>query len=183
MQNILVITQLILIDYKKGNIMNIKQFKEKYKKELSEGTISIELINDSLDYIAEKASSERESISSYIRNIYSHMLKYLYQPNKQTKSWIVTIVNNNADLVKAKEKYKSSFNDVINNQDKLNRIFNNSLESARKETRINIEYKDIYDKYFNIDYIMDYNKLMEFLDRFANTYEAKTYLSKIRGGK
>lgn len=68
--------------------MNIGEFMQKYGDSIKDGIIREGCIGDFFDLILESNRAEKREIMSYIRLMYHHMLKYLYQKDHQTGFWI-----------------------------------------------------------------------------------------------
>ena len=65
---------------------------------------------EKLDIIQEMAKRDLSRMESQFERIYEHLLKYKYQKDRQTRSWINTIIDSKNNIEKQKEESKSIWN-------------------------------------------------------------------------
>lgn len=62
------------------------------------------------DLLAEMSAAEKREVKSYLRNIVLHLLKWDYQPEKRTRSWMLSITNSRNQLVDIFDDSRSLIN-------------------------------------------------------------------------
>lgn len=77
---------------------SIHEFLEENYERLNGGEITEEDIRYMINELLEMSKSDERAFKSYYRRIILHMLKYKYQPEKQTRSWIESILDSRSDL-------------------------------------------------------------------------------------
>lgn len=125
-----------------------------YDKELLEGAI-----NNAADNTINCASI-----------MYQHMIKYSLQPDKQSASWVGSIVNNsekiNSNLSKTKVR------DLLETEEyrkKLNKAFENALNKASDESHLNRDWLDKKSeniRIFSPTDLGDRDKIIKFLNNY-----------------
>lgn len=125
-------------------------------------------------------NSKTEETLSYIETMYTHILKYKYQPGKQSASWVKTIrINNyNANMMLSNNSIKRKIGEV-----EISKMFQKARNSAAKETGINLkifptEINDDNDILF--EKMIDKEQLEKFMQNNAKTQEVKDYLENKR---
>lgn len=157
--------------------MNIDEFMQKYGDSIKDGIIREGCIGDFFDLILESNRAEKREIMSYIRLMYHHMLKYLYQKDHQTGSWIKTIRNCYRYLEEARYETKYIWNSICDED--LIRQYINGRKDAIIETKLNdnIFPKEFPSDYFELDNISESTKMEKFLIDNVETWQAKKYLN------
>ncbi len=97
---------------------------------------------DQLDYdnlieeIESMGSSQRQALASNLRILLLHLLKWKYQPNRRTKSWVSSIIEHNTRL-------QDAFDDSPSLKGYFEQILDKNYQKARKlaanETGLSIE--------------------------------------------
>ena len=134
------------------------------------------------EILNEMGSSDLDEFKSRLLNLYFHMLKYQYQKEIQTSSWIRTIVEQSkqlGELVSRKSlKYKIS-DDIVNN------VYDKALKNA---TNSSTTYEKRYGKpefpsklpnEYYLQSIIDSEYIYTFLIKYKYTQEAINYLDKM----
>lgn len=157
-------------DYK-----NIHEFMDKHCTEISKGIIEPDCMMEACDYLLEMATSDLRSATSQLRRLYIHLLKYKFQPNKQTRSWINTIRNASMELDEALCN-KALANKIDSDCQEI--VYNNARKTAIGETGLNssIFPKEILDE-FKLDDIRDASYIRKYLIKYAYSDDALKELS------
>ena len=94
---------------------------------------------DLLDIISE-ASRQKEKINNIqnsIKTMFSHMIKYQYNPRRQTKSWVSTIIREYKNIISYSIKELNRYIDT----DILDESYKNGRNEAVNEDEDNIIHK------------------------------------------
>ena len=154
-------------------MQSIHEFLEDRYERLNGGEATKEEIRDMVNTLLEMAKSdEREFRNQYIRLIL-HMLKYVYQPVKQSGFWIDSIRDSHRHLVEMVDD-KSLMRVVL--QD-LSKCYFKARRFAAGETRLPLSTFPVEcPSEWTIENITDYDFLDDFLVKNAYSEEAKKYL-------
>ena len=90
--------------------MNYNEFIKKHQEVILGGDITESYVDDCLDIIQEMAANLEKDMKSQLIRIFMHLLKYQFQPIKQSRSWINTIRSASNEINKIKQKNKSIWN-------------------------------------------------------------------------
>ncbi len=129
---------------------------------------------DLLDII-EEVSKQKDLINdakNSLKTIFCHMIKYQYNPRRQTKSWVATIIREYKLLSKMKKLNKFITDEI------LNESYNNGRNEAISEDEDNvIENKSqIYRPYnWNIEFVTNINSIIDFLHKYESDYRFDNY--------
>ena len=158
--------------------MDFQKFLNEYGETLKNGIITEACVDDFFDLVLEMDRAEIRSIKSQLRRIYCHMLKYLYQPEKQTRSWITTIRDASRELYGFCNDSKYSWKSII--EEDTIRCYNNAINDASNETGIDKRKfpKQMSDD-FKMENVSDNDYIENFLKSNAYSYEAKKTLYMI----
>lgn len=135
-------------------------------------------------YITERKDTNDTitSINSEFVTKMAHMLKFIYQKNKQTTTWIKTIFRTTNTINELLSNCKNNLKNVLNavmNVENFNSLYNEAINKASNETNID---RSIFAKHdfseWTYGFLMDDSKVKELLIKNAYTYEAKEYLSR-----
>ncbi|RIV22314.1 DUF29 domain-containing protein [Fibrisoma montanum] len=85
--------------------------------------------------------AERLALNSQLRRLMAHILKWKYQPNKRSTSWVRSIVNARQEIYQLQEYMPSLTNEYIESVWKRN--FDAATEVAKAE--MNISRKDKFE--------------------------------------
>ncbi len=103
------------------------------------------------------ANAERRALNSQITRLMSHILKWRYQPDRRSTSWVRTIVNARQEI-KALQDYMPSFNRKY-----IETIWEKNFESAvdAAKAEMNLSRKDKFqpaelnwDEVFDDEYLL-----------------------------
>lgn len=127
-----------------------------------------------LDILTEASNQKAfiNDISNSIKTMFCHMIKYQYNPRRQTKSWVETIVREFNKLTEIEFK---KLNRIIDD-DLLNESYKDGRNEAINEDEDNIINKSspLYRPYdWNIQLITQLELLVKFLK--DNEYPYKLY--------
>lgn len=140
--------------------------------ELEDFILEEEIMLEAVKQGSDKAQSE-------LKTIMQHMLKHQYQPERQGKSWCDSIGDsyNEYNEVINNKKYGSKKN-IINNID-LDECYKDARNHALSETKLN---QSVIPKQrpseWDIDYITNYDKIIEFLKDKYNPYATYNFKSE-----
>lgn len=107
-----------------------------------------------------------DNVGGHVFNLYVHLLKYLNQKNRQSRSWISTINNSNDEIIKA---YNSTLRNKRNDNYNINKRYYNvvnikslsnwyylAVEEAARQTGCNIvNSPGVGEGYWDADFIRD----------------------------
>lgn len=155
--------------------MDFEKFISMYGNDLKNGIMSESCVNDFFDLVLEMGVSEKRSLTSQLKRLYTHMLKYLYQPEKQTRSWINTIRNSHYELQEYYFESKNIWKSVT--EDDIMRCYINAVSSAGNETGIDKrKFSKELSEDFYLENIVNTDYIENFLKNNAYSYEAKKVL-------
>lgn len=156
-------------DYK-----NIHEFMEKHGDKIVNGVIEESFMEEACDYLLEMATSDLRAAASQLKRLYIHLLKYKFQQNKQTRSWINTIRNASLEV-----------NEALDNKSLANKFDTDSQETiyyhARKvtssETRLPLScFPNYLPEDFALNLIRDTVFIEDYLRKYALSIDAKKEL-------
>jgi hypothetical protein len=109
--------------------------------------------NDDCEYLEE---ANIEGLHKFIKNLFGHMLKFIYQPERQSRGWVVTIGRSINEIRDVFTKDPNKINEVTNEY--LDNIFVEALHFLYNQTGIkeNIPRYDDWD----IDFIQNKNSVV-----------------------
>ena len=162
-----------------------------FKNCCTDNSYMIKYLNE--DYLTEESIKDiTENLISYISVIFCHLLKWKYQPSKQSTSWVRSISSSYMHIVDLIYKNKK-----MREQDLIKSVYNNikirnneayefGKRIAIKETRLAKEINDdinnktyasdidefdsVYYNFINIDRLLVFNRLIDYIIRRANEY-------------
>lgn len=156
-------------------ILSKEEFIKKHQDVILTGIVTESYIEDMLDMIEEGVKSDIKATRSQIRRIFTHMLKYQYQNDHQTRSWINTIRDANRNLQDQMKTDKNVYN--VFGDDMLNDIYEDALRDAKNETGLPLKVFPLSrPNDFTKDNIVDSDFIEEFLKKYAYTDYAKQTL-------
>ena len=143
------------------------------------------------DYLTEESVKDiTENLISYISVIFCHLLKWKYQPSKQSTSWIRSISSSymhTVDLIYKNKKMREQdlIKSVYNNiKVRNNEAYEFGKRIAIKETHLAEEINDdinnktyisdidefdsVYYNFIDIDRLLVFNRLIDYIIRRAN---------------
>jgi len=137
------------------------------------------LCNDLMNMVINEASNPEDRIASFGALVFGHMLKYQYQPFKQSASWIEIIVKKGIPEIQRCLSVKKGLRKRITSSD-LDKWYNDGLKNiAIPETKgYNINFPEQRPEDWTLDNILDYEFIKNFLVSNAQTIYAKNYLEK-----
>ena len=101
--------------------------------------------------------AERHALSSQLRRLMIHILKWKYQPEKRSTSWVRTIVNARQEIKEIQEYMPSLNRDYV--ESVWQRTMSAAVEGAKAE--MNLSRKDIFepaelawDEVFDAEYLL-----------------------------
>jgi Domain of unknown function DUF29 len=83
-------------------------------------------------YLEDMARRDRREVNSRLRVLIAHLLKWQYQPEKRSRSWTQTIINQRFEL----EGILESSTLRQHAEDVLAKIFPSAVKSATNQTRL-----------------------------------------------
>lgn len=98
---------------------------ESTAKLLREGQLSLLDTANLLEEIEDMGRSEKRAVYSNLKILLTHLLKYQYQPEKRSNSWMATIVEH-------RQKLKKAFKESPSLQSYFTEIFNECYQDARE---------------------------------------------------
>lgn len=150
------------------------KFLLEHGEEMEQGIIHEEDVSDILDFLLEMSISDIRAVKSHLTILYQHLLKYQYQKDHQTRSWINTIRRTSRELSEIVEDSKSISNKIT--PELQNKAYENAKKYASVETLLPITTFPKTVPYI-FDNIINIYKIEEFLSINAFTIEAKNLLS------
>lgn len=90
-----------------------------------------------IDELESMSKRDRREISNRLKVLLIHLLKWRYQPEKQTRSWDMTIWNNRQEIEQILEDSPSLRSYPV---DILEKIYASARQGAAKETGLLISY-------------------------------------------
>ena len=115
-----------------------------------------------LDYLAESSATEIHSVESLLDNLQMHLLKWKYQPERQSGSWKLSIYNKIEGINRVINKRKTIGN-WISRGDIFIRSFQKARIKASKETNLPL-IKFPINPEWTLDNILDINWINKFLE-------------------
>ena len=155
--------------------MELHEFLEQHKEDFDQGIIKEEYVGEIFDFLIEMANSDINAVKSYLNILYIHLLKYQYQPVKQSKSWINSIRYSSRQLTWFLST-KSLRNKI--SKDTQQFVYEKSIRDAVRETGL---LSDIFPEYlpdeFSLDNLLDDDFIDQYLIKYAHTFQAKKALN------
>lgn len=157
----------------------LKGAKEKidvYNEVLKRNSLNEYLVPETLAFIIENTAKDKKSCNSEIERLYCHLLKYYYQSNKQSRSWISTINDASFNAYKFISSNKNVRQDVENN---LEKSYLKGRDKAIGETRLSSNiFPQAIPNNWTLDNISNNLWIKDFLIRYAKSDEAKKEVEK-----
>lgn len=118
------------------------------------GDIDIEFLEEG------KKSDITSQLEGHIIVLFSHLIKYQYNPKKQTRSWIKTIITQYKDIQKLGNKIYRYIND-----DMLDECYEYAYKDALKEDSKNVTSKTPKNRPYiwNIDLVTNIDSITNYL--------------------
>lgn len=154
--------------------MEIHEFLDIYGEDLKNGIVKEECIGEIFDFLLEMAGSDLNAVKSQLVRIYSHLLKYQYQPFKQSRSWINTIRDASVQL-----------SILLTNKSLMNKIsieiqndmYKKGVREAVRQTHLSkYTFPDNITDQFKLDHLIDDDYIDAYLVRYACSDQAKKEL-------
>lgn len=156
-------------------LLSKEEFLKKHENVLRTGLVTESYIEDMFDILEESTKTDIKATRSQIRRLFSHMLKYQYQKEKQTGSWINTIRQASTEIQDQCKTSKAIYNTF--GDDHLNDIYNDAKRDASRETGLSTrDFPQYRPDIFNKDNIINDTFIDDYLLKYAYTHEAKKYL-------
>lgn len=157
------------------NFIEIHEFLELYGKDLEQGIVSDETAEQLYKYLLSAAESEVTVVRSLLSRLYRYMLKYVYQPDKQSVFWIEIIKSASIDLdINLEDRFLE--NKITMEQQK--KLYCDTMKWVSKEMKIP---KDLLPqqlpKEFNLTNLSDCNFIFDFLKNHAHCKHVKEELN------
>ena len=121
---------------------------QEIKQSLDEGNLT-DVEEGLVQLIETMARSEKRALQSQLIRLMMHVIKWHVQPDRQTRSWLLSIQNARFEIVKL-QQYTPSLNKVY-----VESIWDESLTEAREEAEIEtgvanaslvLTWEDVFDK-------------------------------------
>ncbi len=149
----------------------------------------IEYLNE--DYLTEESVKNiTENLISYISVIFCHLLKWKYQPSKQSVSWVRSISSSYMHIIdliyknknmREQDLIKSVYNNIkIRNNEayefgkriaiketKLIEDINNDINNKSYDSNTD-EFDSVYYNFIDIDRLLVFSKIIDYMIRRAN---------------
>lgn len=129
------------------------------------------------EIIEEGAKGVKNELESQIERLYIHLLKYEYQKDHQTRSWINTILDSCKQITQIKTKYTSIWNNIEDVE--LDKIYSKAVIKASRETMLP---KSVFSEYrsnlYNKENISNRLYLKEFMKNNVYSTYAKEEIDK-----
>lgn len=110
-----------------------------------------------IEEIADMGRQAKQSLKSNLRVLLMHLIKYKYQPEKRSRSWLLTISEHRQRIFDSLEDSPSLKNYYL---EIFNKCYQNSRKNAAIETGLNLNlFPEICP--FNLDEVLDENFLPE----------------------
>ena len=157
----------------------LKGVKEKinaYNEALKRNSLNEWLVPETLVFIIENTAKDKKCCNSEIEILYCHLLKYYYQTDKQSRSWINTINYASSNVYKYISKNKNVKQDVENN---LEKSYIKGRYKAIGETKLSSNiFPQTIPNDWKLDNISNSLWIKDFLIKYAKSYEAKKEVEK-----
>lgn len=141
----------------------------------------IEKIDNEYDKMLQEKTdinAAKTNIESQLEREMKHMIKYTYQPSRQSKSWIETITGA-VEEIESEYKYNDKqIKKFIN--DNIDKIYKNAVKEAKKDFAKD-NYKTIISEEvpqnWNYENLTNDKFIKDFLVNNVESYNAKKYLN------
>jgi hypothetical protein len=124
------------------------------KKSFDEGNLVD--VEEGLDILLEAMGrSDKKAVESQLIRLMHHIIKWEIQPQKQSRSWILTIKDARREI-KAWQKYSPSLNDSFIKAIWAD-VFAEALDNAETETGIsinqivNLTWEEVFEKIYELN--------------------------------
>lgn len=157
----------------------LKGVKEKinaYNEALKRNSLNEWLVPETLAFIIENTAKDKKSCNSEIEILYCHLLKYYYQTDKQSRSWINTINYASSNVYKFISKNKNVRKDAENN---LEKSYTKGRYEAIGETKLSSNiFPQTIPNDWKLDNISNNLWIKDFLIKYAKSDQAKKEVEK-----
>ena len=161
--------------------MGIDEFVAKYGEALQKNIMTENCVSDFFDVILELNSAVRSELRQQIIRLYEHLLKYKYQPHKQSRSWINSIRDSSGVLYAYTTDRKSInyWNQYLIEND-IENCYQTAINRAAAQTGLEKRKlpKEIEEEII-IPNILDSYSIERYLRKYAYSNEAKEVLDLI----
>ena len=156
-------------------VLSKEEFLIKHHNVIKTGLVTEEYIEDMFDLLEESTKTDIKATRSQIKRLFTHMLKYQFQKDHQTGSWIKTIRQASGEVIDMNKVSPSIYNTFGN--DHLDDIYEDAVREAVRETGLNKrEFPKFRPEEFNRENIIN----PDFIDMYLLTHvysrEAQKYL-------
>ena len=134
------------------------------------GVATPEEVKEMVAVLLEMAKSDEREFKSFYRRMLLHLLKYKYQPEKQSRSWIESILDSRSELsvfYSDKSLIKTVSGDLLNQY----------IDAKRKASRETGKSISVFPENIPVDWslenIVDYDFIIKFLKDNATTVQWK----------
>lgn len=129
------------------------------------------------DLVEGSVSDDVRAAESQLVRLYSHMLKFKYQPNKQTTSWLYTIDDASEELRNCIGSRKNVQNRITG--DEIDKCYSRAVKLAVKETGIfERKFPDNIPDEWSIDNVKDKKFIEKFIRDNKYTKEANKWYDR-----
>lgn len=125
-----------------------------------------------MEIVTEAEVIDESSGCHYLIRLMAHLLKYMIQPEKQTASWIVSIVDSRFKL----EGSSNSIKNLL--RERIDSLYKQAIKSVSKDTKFNkklIPNEMMWD--WTLENLLDKQWIAEFLQTYAYSNDAVDYIS------
>jgi hypothetical protein len=122
-------------------------------------------LENNSDYLNESLKDDLAPLDEFIKSLFGHTLKFIYQRQRQSRSWILSIRNSHVHIVEIIGEHEKAAISKITKDGYLDKIYKRALNFASKETGIFISEPRPSD--WDENFIQDRNKIMNLLLEYA----------------
>ena len=122
-------------------------------------------LENNSDYLNESVKSDLAPLDEFIKSLFGHTLKFIYQRQRQSRSWILSIRNSHNKIVQIIGKHQKAAIRKITADGYLDTIYKHAVDFAYDETGIFISEPRPFD--WDENFIQDKNKIMNLLLEYA----------------
>lgn len=123
------------------------------------------------ELLEESVKSDVNNLNKYLRKIICHLLKFIYQPENQTVSWVKSIFEDYEDIQLLISN--TNVNNRASTPENMNEVYYDGYESANKDTKNTVKFPKERPSYFTLNYLTCFKNLYIITMKYAKNDSIK----------
>jgi hypothetical protein len=132
--------------------------------------------DDEVECLKEDAGAA--GLRSIIGTLFCHILKFIYQPTRQSRSWVDSIKNSYVDIMTIiySKKTRGEARKEINKPDFMDKAFSTGLNKFNHDTHMGLNISRPYN--WDINFVQDKEAIKSILYEKANSDKIVEYIDE-----